>query len=91
MRTVSQLSGHRRNFIFPLVIIGALSGFSNAIMWPAIWSLAIEGLGKFTKTGAALLIIGIVGAALLPLVYGEVAKMVHSQQTGYVLMIPCYL
>ncbi|HSU29477.1 MAG TPA: hypothetical protein VLJ68_13915, partial [Chitinophagaceae bacterium] len=69
----------------------ALLGFSNAVMWPAIWPLAIEGLGKFTKTGAALLIMGIVGGALLPLLYGEISKAMGSRQQGYWLLIPCYL
>ncbi|MBM3414893.1 MAG: sugar MFS transporter [Bacteroidetes bacterium] len=73
------------------VVCFALLGFSNAIMWPAIWPLAIEGLGKFTKTGAALLIMGIVGGALLPLLYGELSKYFGSRQEGYWLLIPCYL
>lgn len=73
------------------VVCFAGLGFSNAIMWPAIWPLAMEGLGKFTKTGAALLIMGIVGGAVLPLLYGEVSSWLKSLQTGYVMMIPCYL
>lgn len=77
----------------------ALLGFSNALMWPAIWPLAIEGLGKFTKTGSALLIMGIAGGAVLPLVYSEVSKLLQnyfhvgksdSIKYGYLLMIPCY-
>ena len=32
----------------------ALLGFANAIMWPAIWPLAIEGLGRFTKIASSL-------------------------------------
>lgn len=73
------------------VICFALLGFSNAIMWPAIWPLAINSLGKFTKIGAALLIMGIVGGAILPPIYGEVSKLMGSKQLGYALMIPCYL
>jgi glucose/galactose transporter len=73
------------------VVCFALLGFSNAIMWPAIWPLAIDGLGKFTKIGAAFLIMGIVGGAILPPVYGEISKMMGSKQMGYILMIPCYL
>jgi MFS transporter, FHS family, L-fucose permease len=73
------------------VVCFALLGFSNAIMWPAIWPLAIDGLGKFTKMGAALLIMGIVGGAILPLVYGELSKMLGSLQKGYLLMLPCYV
>ncbi len=68
----------------------ALLGFSNAIMWPAIWPLAIEGLGKFTKIGSALLIMGIAGGAILPLIYSEVSKLFHSKTYGYLLMVPCY-
>lgn len=75
----------------PAVISFALLGFSNAVMWPAIWPLAIEGLGKFTKIGAALLIMGIVGGAVLPPLYGKVSELIGSKQLGYVLMIPCYL
>ncbi|MBA3673594.1 MAG: sugar MFS transporter [Chitinophagaceae bacterium] len=73
------------------VICFALLGFSNAVMWPAIWPLAINGLGKFTKIGAALLIMGIVGGAILPPLYGMIANMVDSKQLGYFIMIPCYL
>lgn len=73
------------------VICFALLGFSNAVMWPAIWPLALNGLGKFTKIGSALLIMGIVGGALLPPLYGEISEMVGSKQSGYWLMIPCYL
>ena len=69
----------------------ALLGFSNALMWPAIWPLAINNLGRFTKIGAALLIMGIVGGAILPPLYGVVSEMVGSKQTGYFIMIPCYL
>jgi glucose/galactose transporter len=73
------------------VVCFALLGFSNAIMWPAIWPLAIEGLGRFTKTGAALLIMGIVGGSILPLLYVQVAKILGSKQEGYWILIPFYL
>jgi len=73
------------------IVCFALLGFSNAVMWPAIWPLAIDGLGKFTKIGAALLIMGIVGGAVLPPLYGKVSELMNSKQMGYVLMIPCYL
>lgn len=75
----------------PAVVCFALLGFSNAIMWPAIWPLAIEGLGRFTKIGAALLIMGIVGGAVLPPLYGMVADAIDSRQIAYTIMIPCYL
>jgi glucose/galactose transporter len=69
----------------------ALLGFSNAMMWPAIWPLAIDGLGKFTKLGSALLVMGIVGGAVLPPLYGKIAEIIDSLKMAYLLMIPCYL
>jgi MFS transporter, FHS family, L-fucose permease len=75
----------------PAVICFALLGFSNAIMWPAIWPLAIKGLGRFTKIGAALLIMGIVGGAVLPPLYGAVADAIDSKKLAYAIMIPCYI
>ena len=68
----------------------ALLGLANALMWPAIFPLAIEGLGKFTKTASALLVMGIAGGAILPLVYSKLAESIGTQQ-GYWLMVPCYL
>lgn len=73
------------------VVCFALLGFSNAVVWPAMWPLALAGLGKFTKTGAALLIMGIVGGAIIPPLYGKVSEMVGSRQLGYLILIPCYL
>lgn len=77
---------------FTSVIFIALLGLANAVMWPAIWPLAIEGLGKFTKIGSAILIMGIVGGALLPLLYGRLvdAPGIGNQQ-AYWILIPCYI
>ncbi len=71
-------------------------GFSNSVMWPAIFPLALKGLGRFTKTGAALLVMGIVGGAVLPPLYGKLAEAMGSvahpeSQQAYVILIPCYL
>ncbi len=73
------------------IICFMLLGFSNSVMWPAIWPLAIEGLGKFTKIGSALLIMGIVGGAILPPLYGYIAGAIGNKQTAYLMMIPAYL
>lgn len=75
---------------FTSVLCIAILGLANAIMWPAIWPLAIDGLGKFTKTGSAWLIMMIAGGAILPLIYGSLADYLHSSQTAYSLMIPLY-
>jgi len=72
------------------VFFVAILGFANALVWPAIWPLAIHNLGRFMKTGSALLIMAISGGALLPLVWGKIADTFGSQQAYWVL-IPCYL
>ena len=59
-------------------------GLANALIWPTIWPLALDGLGKHTAQGSALLIMGIAGGALLPLLFGKVAD-VSSIQSAYVV------
>jgi len=73
------------------VLCIALLGLANALMWPALWPLAIQGLGKFTKLGSALIIMMISGGALVPLLYGSIADRLGDTQTAYAIMIPCYL
>lgn len=68
----------------------ALLGFANALVWPAIWPLALHNLGRFIKTGSALLIMAIAGGAILPLVWGKLAD-IYSSQLAYWVLIPCYL
>jgi glucose/galactose transporter len=69
--------------------IGAL-GLANSLMWPAIFPLAIRGLGKFTKIGSALLIMAIAGGAILPLVYGGLSDLWENTRLAYIIMVPCY-
>jgi MFS transporter, FHS family, L-fucose permease len=77
--------------ILPVTVLCvALLGFANSLVWPAIWPLALNGLGKFTKTGSALLIMAIAGGAVLPLFYGKLA-MSFATQTAYWICVPCYL
>lgn len=74
------------------VLFIALLGLANALMWPAIWPLAIDGLGRFIKTGSALLIMAIAGGALLPLLYGRLADIESiREREAYWMMVPCYL
>lgn len=68
----------------------ALLGFANALVWPAVWPLALNGLGKHIAKGSALLIMGIAGGAVLPVVYGKASEHFGPQQ-AYWLLIPCYL
>lgn len=76
-----------------------LISFSNSLMWPAIWPLAMKDLGKFTKVGASLLVTAIVGGAVVPLIFGTIVDavktteeaVVGNYQTAYWIMVPCYL
>lgn len=72
------------------IIFVVLLSFAHALMWPSIWPLAIDKLGGFTKTGSALLIMGICGGAILPLVYGALADHTN-RQSAYWILLPCYL
>jgi len=68
----------------------ALLGFANALVWPTIWPLALDGLGKLTAKGSALLIMAISGGALLPLVFAQVSEIFESMQLAYGIGIICY-
>ncbi len=74
------------------VLCIALLGLANALMWPAIWPLAVDGLGRHLKTGSALLIMGIAGGAVLPLLYSLLGSIPRiGLQHAFLIMIPCYL
>ncbi len=70
----------------------AMLGLANAVMWPAIFPLAINGLGRFTQTGSALLIMGIAGGAVLPQLYGLLSEMdgLGFRAAFQITMLPCY-
>ncbi|MCE6987911.1 sugar MFS transporter [Dyadobacter sp. CY323] len=76
---------------FTSVVCIAVLGFANAVIWPALWPLALSGLGKFTKVGSALLVMGISGGAIVPLLYGGIADSIGSEQKAYWIMIPLYI
>lgn len=67
----------------------ALLGLANALVWPAVWPLALAGLGSLTARGSALLIMGIAGGAILPLAYGVLSENVGGQP-AYWMLLPCY-
>jgi MFS transporter, FHS family, L-fucose permease len=93
---ISTISGLAVTILIVLLPVGisiyfvALLGLANALMWPAIWPLAIADLGKFTKMGSSLLVTGIIGGAFLPLLFGYIAE-VASHQVAYLVCIPAYL
>ena len=69
----------------------AALGFANAMMWPAIFPLAIKGLGRFTETGSALLIMGIAGGAIIPQLFAVLKQHYDFQLVFVLLAVPCYL
>ena len=73
------------------VMFVAALGFANAMMWPAIFPLAIKGLGRHTEAASALLIMGIVGGALIPQVFVHLKEHIDFQLAFALLMLPCYL
>jgi FHS family L-fucose permease-like MFS transporter len=74
---------------FTSVLFISLLGIANALVFPAIWPLAINGLGRFTKIGSSLLIMAIAGGAIIPLIYGFMADKL-SPHDAYLIALPCY-
>jgi len=72
------------------VLFVALLGLANALVWPAMWPLALAGMGRFTKTASALLVMAIAGGAVIPLLYGKLA-VTFSTQSAYWICVPAYL
>jgi len=67
-----------------------LVGLCNSIMFPTIFSLAINGLGKHTSQGSGILCLAIVGGAIVPLIQGLLADSIGIQPSFF-LPILCYL
>ncbi len=76
---------------FASVAFFALLGLSQSAMWPAIWPLALNGLGKHTKLGSAILVMMIVGGAVLMPLMGVLADKIGNVQLGFLIMIPCWI
>ena len=79
--------GHHINL--SLLFLCAL-GFPNALIYASIWPLSIHNLGKFTKIGSSLLIMGLCGNAIMPQIYGFIAQKT-SFRGGYWVLVPCFL
>ncbi|MET2984455.1 sugar MFS transporter [Aureibaculum conchae] len=91
---------------FTSVVFIAALGFANALVWPAVWPLTLKGLGKFTKTASALLIMAISGGAIIPPLYGrmvdtgkheliangvaEAEAAATAANGSYWILLPCY-
>jgi FHS family L-fucose permease-like MFS transporter len=75
---------------FTSVLSVIAMGFCNALNWPCIWPLALKGVGRFTKTAAAFLIMAIAGDAIFPILYAQLNSEfgVHA---GVFLLMTLYL
>ena len=65
-------------------------GLPNSLIYAGIWPLSIHGLGRFTKIGSSLLIMGLSGNAIMPVLYGYYADL-WNLQNAYWILIPCYV
>lgn len=81
------LLGHRADISIWFIV---LLGLANSLVWAGIWPLALSDLGRFTKQGGALLIMGLCGNAIMPIVYGYYAD-IFDLRTAYWVLVPCYL
>lgn len=81
------LLGHNADISLWFVV---LLGLANSLVWAGIWPLALDGLGRFTKVGASIMIMGLCGNAIMPLFYGYFADVINVRM-AYVVLIPCYV
>ena len=65
-------------------------GLTNSIMFPTIFSLASEGLGRRAAEGSGVIATAIVGGAVIPPLYGTVADMTGSLAFALILPVACY-
>lgn len=75
--------------IVSLTLVGLL-GLANSLIWPAIWPLALKGVGRFTSAASGILVMGIAGGAVIPLAYGALSHSIGAHQ-AYWIAVPCYL
>ncbi|QJB30370.1 sugar MFS transporter [Chitinophaga oryzae] len=87
MRGEVRLLGHTADVSIWFVV---LLGFANSLVWAGIWPLALDGLGRFTKLGGSLMIMGLSGNAMLPPLYGYFADH-YDVRHAYWVLFPCYL
>ncbi|HSZ71777.1 MAG TPA: sugar MFS transporter, partial [Cytophagaceae bacterium] len=71
------------------ILFLVLIGLFNSIMWPCIFMLSIDGLGKFTEEGASYLIMMILGGAVIPLLFMNIVT-IPSVGAGLLIIGLCY-
>lgn len=73
------------------VYMFAFLGVTQAMMWPAIWPLALNGLKNHTKLGGAILVMMIVGGAVLLPLMGIIAEWINDTKSAFLILIPCWI
>ena len=73
------------------IVFIVLMSFAHSLMWPSLWPLAIENLGKYTQLASAILIMGIAGGAIMPMLYGAWADAIGNRHLPYLILAPGYL
>lgn len=73
------------------IVFVVLMSFAHSLMWPSLWPLAIENLGKYTSLASAILIMGIAGGAIMPMLYGAWADAIGDRHLPYLILLPGYL
>jgi MFS transporter, FHS family, L-fucose permease len=71
---------------FTSVLFVIAMGFCNALNWPCIWPLALKGVGRFTKTAAAFLIMAIAGDAIFPVLYAQLNALFGANAGMYLIL-----
>ncbi|UOE46611.1 sugar MFS transporter [Mucilaginibacter sp. SMC90] len=71
------------------VIFLTMLGLANSMIWACIWPLSLDRLGNKVRVGSSLLIMGLCGNAIMPLIYGYLADHI-GLQNAYVILLPCY-
>jgi len=66
------------------------TSFFMSVMYPTIFVLGIEGLGKNTKIGGSLIVMAIVGGAVLTPAMGLLSQFTHSIAQAYTVPLACY-
>ena len=64
--------------------------FFMSVMFPTIFALGIRGLGDYTKLGASLIVMSIVGGAIAAPFMGHIADT-HSMKVGFVVPLLCFV
>lgn len=64
-------------------------GLACSIMWPAIFSLSIIGLGKYTSQGSAFLVMMILGGGIIPPIQGKLSDIIGIHQS-FIIAVVCF-